>query len=183
MSKNKKKLKLSPVVFSGTRKILTAQFPVIDEVLSALKADTFITGAAPGVDTYVCIGAVREFPKARHIVVVPWKFPYADVHLAWCEQQAEKGIDIEVLDMPEPRRKDQHPNLYRNEYMLELATKLNKSKKLPRLIAFPGGPEVPRSGTWSTIRRSTSNRFGEFDISINYLSKAPGTIIGGNTEA
>jgi hypothetical protein len=175
--------KLSPVVFAGVRSIQTAQFPVIDEVLNDLKANTFITGCAPGVDTYTCIGAVRSFPGARHIVVVPWRYALGDVHIAWCLQQAEAGVNIEVLDMPEPKRKDQHPNLYRNEYMLELATKLNKSKKLPRLIAFPGGQyPVQRSGTWSTIRRAESSRFGEFDIQLHPLSLAQGSVIGGQTE-
>lgn len=179
MSKNGKK-KLSPVVFAGVRSIQTAQFPLIDEVLNNLKADTFITGAAPGIDTYTCINAVRSFPRARHIVVVPWSYALGDVHIAWCLQQQEKGINMIILDMPEPKRKDQHPNLYRNEKMLDLAIELNKSKKPPRLVAFPGGQyEVLRSGTWSTIRRA---RTRNFDIDLNPLSLAQGTIIGGETE-
>lgn len=179
--KNGKKKALSPVVFSGVRSIRTAQFFLIDEVLNNLKADTFITGGAYGVDMYTCINAVRSFPRARHIVVVPWGYALNDVHIAWCLACREEGINIEVLDMPKPKRKDQHPNLIRNEYMLDLAIALNESKKRPRLIAFPGGSdEVLRSGTWATIRRA---RDRDFDIQIHPLVSAPGMLIGGLIES
>ena len=137
------------VVISGTRKIMHAQFEFVQQILEGLKANIFITGGCEGVDTFACCELVRSRPKAKHIVVVPYKYKWNVGHHYWAEEHG-----CEVLDMPKPDRGDKrHPNIIRNAYMLELARELAPERA--RLVAFPGGPdEVLRSGTWATIREA-----------------------------
>lgn len=156
-------------MFTGVQQIVGPQFRYINEVLDALKANVFITGCAYGIDTYVANECIRNFPKARHIGVVPYGYKFNDVHI--------HGMTLagEVWDMAKPKNKSEHPNLLRNDYMLELAQELNKNTA--KLIAFPGGPkEVLRSGTWSTIRRA---RKRNMPVEIYPLCYAEGTTWGG----
>lgn len=171
----KKKNNPKVIIFSGVRQLNgLAQFPYIDDIINSLRGSIFITGGAPGIDTIACVGAFRAFPKAKHIVVLPWRYALNQVHVSWCEQ---KGI--EVLDMPRPLTMAEHPNLVRNSYMLKLGQKLAEERKIEAiLVAFPGGPsEVLRSGTWSTIRRA--EKLG-ITTRLYPLSEAPGSKVGGN---
>lgn len=176
MAKDKKK-KSKVIIFSGVRQLAgLAQYPYVAEVINGLRGSTFITGGAPGIDTIACVEAVRAFPKARHICVVPWKYALNDVHFAWCEQQG-----VEVLDMPEPPNRRQAPAIFRNEYMIALGQKIAEEQKIEAiLVAFPGGRiEQQRSGTWTTIRRA---RAADMRIFLHPLSEANGTSIGGQIE-
>jgi hypothetical protein len=153
------------VVISGTRKLMHAQFPFVDQILGNLKANIFITGGCEGVDTYACCELVRSRPTARHIVVIPYGYKWNVGHHKWAEEHG-----CEVLDMPKPPRGEKrHPNLLRNDYMLELARELTGERA--KLVAFPGGPtEVQRSGTWATIREAGKQQMA---FSIYPLSTAP----------
>lgn len=162
------------VVFSGTRRIVEAQFQYIDNVMDNLKANIFITGGCVGVDTYVGEHLTRRFPRARHIVVVPYNYRWNTGHIFWMEEHG-----AEVLDMPKPPKSEKkHPNLLRNEYMLDLAKELAGERA--KLVAFPGGPiEVLRSGTWSTIRQAGHR---QMEFAIYPLSFAEGTLASGVQE-
>jgi len=174
--KSKKSVKrpvVRPVVFTGVRRMTLGQFSYVDEVLSALRGNVFISGGAPGIDQYVSEKCITEyFPGARHIVVIPWNYKQGNqIHLITMEKYG-----AEIYDMPQPRRKSDVPELLRNEYMLDLALKLGAEHA--KLVAFPGGPqEVIRSGTWTTVRRA---RDREMPIEMYPLSDAPGMTLGGH---
>lgn len=180
MAKNGKK-KGKVIIFSGVRQLAgLAQYPYVRDVVVALRGRVFITGGAPGIDTLACVEAVRHFPKARHICVVPYGYKIQDVHLSWCESNG-----VEILDMPKPKgadaNKPQRWPILRNEYMIKLGNKIAKELDTKaELVAFPGGPdEVQRSGTWTTIRRA---RAADTPVRLYPLSEADGSIIGGKVE-
>lgn len=164
MSKSKKKKVkrpvVRPVVFTGPRSALSSQREYVKYVLQALKLNVSITGSAPGIDQMVYYEVVKLFPKARHIVVVPWKYP--EQRTFWSD--VEKN-GHELLFMPKPTRTDRHPFLIRNEWMLDKAIELNPEKA--RLVGFPGSAvEQLRSGTWACIRdaRKRSMRIDLFPL-------------------
>jgi hypothetical protein len=164
------------VVFTGVSQLVgMGQYPYVADVISALKAKAFISGGAPGIDTMAAVEAKRQFPKARHIVVKPYGYKLNDVHFAWCRQQG-----FEVIELTRPKTRE-HPNLIRNQWMIDRAIDLSSDIGAePVLAAFPGGPqEVQRSGTWATIRRA---RAADMRIFLHPLSAAEGTMIGGQIE-
>ncbi len=146
-NKQKKQPALRPVVFTGPRGLLSAQITHIQNVLEALKLTISITGSAPGVDQFVYGELIQLFPKAHHIVVVPYGYPAQDSF--WVG--VEKHKNSELLFMPKPRRTDRHPFLLRNDWMVEKAMDLEPHRA--RLVGFPGSAnEQQRSGTWACIR-------------------------------
>lgn len=184
--KNKQKTKAakkrpSVVVFSGTRSIQTAQFPYVDAAIDALKAKAFVSGGAYGIDSYCATEAIRRFPKAHHEIIIPWNYNQNEVHAFWCMNKAAEGLDVNVLEMPKPPNRSQHPAIFRNEYMIKKALKLAKAMDTEALlVAFPGGPtELIRSGTWTTIRRA---RAAGMRVEIHPLTNADGVIVGGEIE-
>lgn len=172
MSKSSKKRAqrpdiVRPVVFTGVQSILAAQVRYIQEVLSALKGNVFITGGCVGVDMFVSGELERLFPRARQIIVIPYGYNNGATEMH-CAGMLRRGY--EVIDMPAPTT-DRHPNLLRNDYMCELAMELNPNQA--RLVAFPGGAvEQQRSGTWATVRSARRIRLPHIDI--HPLSEARG---------
>jgi hypothetical protein len=182
MGKKNKKSKGKIVVFTGVSQLAgLAQYPYVAEVISGLRARAFISGGAPGIDTMAAVEAKRQFPKAQHVVVKPYGYKINDVHFAWCRQQR---FDVIELERSQGRRQGQggsHPNIVRNQFMIDMAVALaDEYGTEPVLVAFPGSPkEVLRSGTWSTIRRA---RAADMKVLLNPLSEANGSMIGGQIE-
>jgi hypothetical protein len=177
MAKGKKKNKPKVVVFTGVSQLAgMGQYPYIEQVVGALKAKVFISGGAPGVDTCAAVEAKRQFPKAQHIVVKPFGYKINDVHWAWCRQQK-----FQIIELQRPARRTPHPNIWRNDYMIDLAlAKAEHFKTEAICVAFPGGAEeIQRSGTWSTVRRA---RAADMRVYLYPLTNATGTIIGGEYE-
>lgn len=159
-------LTVRPVVFCGPRSIISAQVSYIQGVLDELKLNLSITGSAPGIDQFVYGELVKRFPKAHHIVVVPYGFPAQDSF--WVG--VEKHPRSELLFMPRPKTTGRHPNLLRNDWMCAKAMSENPDKA--RLVGFPGSAiEQQRSGTWACIR--SARRVG-LRTDLYPLADAPG---------
>jgi hypothetical protein len=172
----RKNAKPKVVVFTGVSQLAgMGQYPYIEQVVGSLRAKVFISGGAPGVDTCAAVEAKRQFPKARHIVVKPYGYKINDVHFAWCRQQKFEVITLQK----HPSR--EHPNLIRNQFMIDRALALAADLKTEAIcVAFPGGAEeILRSGTWATVRRA---RAADMRVYLYPLTNATGSMIGGQIE-
>jgi hypothetical protein len=132
------------VAFTGPHKPKVSNRVIqgcIDDALDRLniaKVNSFISGAAHGVDTLAYYSGVRLRPDADHWVFIPTN----DDKVLWHNEQV-------VSDAREAGHFTLHvPGGYikRDEAMVQNATVL---------LAFPNSMcEERRSGTWTTIRRA-----------------------------
>ena len=117
--------------FTGTRKGITPeQKAELIIILDNILIDQFHHGDCVGADE-----AAHEIALACEIRYIEIHPPKLDQHRAFCYHDKRSDLTV-VVHKPD-------------EYM-------NRNRKIvfetDGLVATPSGPEVQRSGTWSTIR-------------------------------
>lgn len=117
----------------------------------------FYSGAQKGVDVWAAECAIRYFPQARHVVVVPRWSPeangaphpchYSERGVRRLRQVAnDQGAVLGVTEGPVGFPKPANGYLRRDDVLAQNCT---------HLMAFPEhAEEIRRSGTWATVRRA-----------------------------
>lgn len=126
------------ISFTGTRDVTRYEEAYIGDVVVALKADRFVSGAAQGVDTSAILQAWGYHAGERGAearLVVPEGCAYNVRLVNYFRGRQDVAIEFVYGGY-----------MKRNDRLVELAD---------TLVAFPRTrQEVLRSGTWATIRRA-----------------------------
>lgn len=129
---------MKAIGFSGARSLSKTARRAVAASLYGLDADTYITGAAVGVDSFVGRALITLFPAAAHRVIVPANRSQADLWWPFCDLPPR----FDLTFMPAGSSYQQ-----RNAEIVKASTEL---------IAYPLLPEHDqrswRSGTWQTVR-------------------------------
>jgi hypothetical protein len=145
---------MSTVSFSGaSRRLSTAEVAIVREQIEALHdVEVFFSGAAKGVDSVAAGIAIRTFPEARHVIIVPrWRGGacghYGPGVAAAREEARRLGSRLTVLRAPADASSEANGYLRRDDMLAVNGT---------HLLAFPPTRKEQKrgSGTWATIRRA-----------------------------
>lgn len=126
--------------FTGARNIRgLRQSPVVDFLADLPEAACYVTGAADGIDAFVGAWMHRQYPQARHRIIIPANRTQVT---RWWEGRYDRYGTIELIFMPEGTSYEQ-----RNQEIVDYSDKI---------VGIPEYPERDtrslRSGTWQTIR-------------------------------
>jgi predicted Rossmann fold nucleotide-binding protein DprA/Smf involved in DNA uptake len=151
---------VTAISFTGCSDLRNTERKVVRATIEGLEGypTLFFSGMAPGVDVYAAEVAMRCYPLAQHICLVPrWRETIYDPEHD-CKHDRDAAVRLrklaEKLDVEHLTIRNAQAGvgseatglLVRNDVLATACT---------HLVAFPRtGKEQQRSGTWSTVRRA-----------------------------